>query len=169
MLRENEKRTILSVVFGVALVSFVTAAVACFTNSITVLVDYPMLDMTRDFYNTAAYVLLALGVLCAAYFVVKLTVKKTFIPCLVIASVILAYVLTSLLVLRFTLPTYRSSYSSPLQLRSTEYTFFEASYFAVALTVGITVTLTEVSHLLLLRMNAKKANEEQPQPDQTQE
>ena len=171
MLNEKEKRTFLLVVFGVALVSFVSAVIACLINAITLFADYRIirsyrqqLDKFPDFYYSIGALLFVVSALGLSYGCVKFFVRKTFIPSLVLASVVLLFVIVSTLVLRFTIPTYGKG-----ELDYNCHTFFQAFYVVVVLPLGITVTLMEGSHLLLRFMTFKKSKEEQLQTVNTKE
>ena len=169
MLKEKDKRIVLLVIFGVALVSLITATIACFVDSITVFCDagslYNISAGTRDpsYYYLVAYILIVLGVLGVAYLCVKLFVRKSFIPALVMASIILLYVIVSCVALRSKAPTF-TSYSSRW-FYDQQYSFFQTTYVAVAVTLAITTAMTEVSHLLVLRMDRKQAKDEAQEVD----
>lgn len=92
-------------------------------------------------------------------------------PALVLASVISVFVVVSTLTLRLTIPmnNYGNKVNRIEQLNPACYSFFEVSYVAVVLPLGMAVTLMEGSHLLLRFMNFKKAKEEQPQVVNTEE
>lgn len=158
MFKEKDKRIILLIVFGAAIVSFITATIAGIVNSLTIFCDsdrlYGIGNYSINFYYAVSSVLLVLCVLCLAYFFVKLFVRKNFIPSLVIGAVIVCYVVASAIALRYSIPTSYKEYFS-----ESGYSFFQTSYVATAVTIAITVTLAEASHLLIIRMDRKKAEE----------
>lgn len=154
MFKEKDKRIILLIVFGAAIVSFITATIACFISGITLFSDsFRLRNNNIPECYTYAYLLLALFVLCVAYLCVKLFVRKTFIPSLVLAVTIVFYVLISSLVLRQSI-IYDNGY-----FWESDYSYFQVSYVATSITVPIAGIIAEASHLLIIRMDRKKAKE----------
>lgn len=173
MLKEKDRKTIvLLVVFGVALVSLVTAVIACFTNSLAILCNFDELVDFRysdlSYYNTVAAVLIVFGALGIAYFCVRLFVRKTFIPSLVLAGVVVCYFIASAFALWAVMPTVglvSGGQVSETYLSTEEFTFFQTNYIAVAVTLAISVALAETSGLLLKRMDRKAAKEQVQQAE----
>lgn len=161
MLKEKDKRIVLLVIFGVALVSLVTALIACFVNGLTVVCDIDRLvQHVHSFYYIVSAVLLALGVLSLVYVCIKLFVRKTSIPSLVLACAVVCYVIASTLALRYSVPTYGSGY-----FMSEDYSLFQTTYVAVAVTLAISAAIVETSHLLIVRMDRKQAKENETQAE----
>lgn len=173
MLKEKDRRIVLLVLLGVALVSLITAAVACFVNSLAVLCDFGLMkDLPEDtwYYYMIAYVLLPLGILAVAYFCVKLFVRKTFIPSLVLALAVVCYVIVSIIALR-NAPIFKVYSNGEVVERffdTNEYTFFQTTYVAVSVSVAVAAAVAETSSLLVLRMDRKKAKVEDQLEARTQ-
>lgn len=152
MFKEKDKRIILLIVFGVAIASFITATIACFISGITLFSDsFRLRNNNIPECYTYAYLLLALFVLCVAYLCVKLFVRRTFIPSLVLAVAIVFYVLISSVALRQSI-IYDNGY-----FWESDYSYFQVSYVATSITVPVAGALAETAHLLIIRMDRKKA------------
>ncbi len=63
--------------------------------------------------------------------------------------------IASTIALRYSIPS-----DSDGEFISSSYTFFQTTYVSIAVTLAITVALSEVSHLLIIRMNRKQAKDD---------
>ena len=164
MLKEKDKRIVLLVIFGVALVSLITAIVVCFVNSFEMLFYLQQIRYNGSVKWLATIlggVLLGLGCASVVYLCIKLFVRKTFVPSLIFAVIVVTYSIVSTIVLGAV--DYFDVTAS-----ETHYSLFSADFVAVAVTLAITTAITEVSHLLVLRMDRKKAKETESQSEQLQ-
>lgn len=162
MLKEKDKRIVLLVIFGAALVSLITATVAGLVDSLMVYFDVGMLQRVTDLYYVIAGILTGLSVLCIAYICVKIFVRKSLVPSFVLALVIICYVFVTAIVLRFQIPTKEDSG----YLQEDVYVFFQSTYSAVAVTLAVSVAIVETSHFLIVRMDRKQAKEAEAQAEE---
>lgn len=160
----KEKKTVASVVLGVALVSLITALVAGFAESLTLLIDSGELDITyEEDYNYLIGGLTLGGVLLGIAFVaVFLANKKNrFAVNLGLAIAVVAYCLVAIIATRVTVPTVKHNiYNIYYILRTTEYTLY-SSYLTTAITLMASTALTFAAWAYLARLKKK----EEPAPE----
>lgn len=161
MFKEKDKRIVLLVVFGAALVAAVSAIAAGFIDSLTVFCCSGRLRTFQDdFYYLVAGILLSLCVLGIGYVVVKIFVRKTFIPSLVLSLVIVCYTIASIIALCCSIPLDNSGF-----YMERYYSFYMTTHVAVSVSLAISVALAEVSHLFVIRKDRKDAKEEAQQAE----
>ena len=148
----KEKKTVLSVILGVSLVTLIIALVAGFTDSLSLLIDGENVDGVyySEGYNYLVggleFGLIALGISFAAVFC-RAKNKRNKVG-IILASVLAGYFLITAIVLRALL--------SPWSIRATDYTLF-MSYISSAITITVSAALACISFLLLTK--TKEAEE----------
>lgn len=155
----KEKKTVASVVLGVALVSLITALVAGFAESLTLFIDPEELNVTyEEDYNYLIGGLTLGGVLLGIAFVAVFLANKKirFAVNLSLAIAVVAYCVAAIIATRVTVPI--SGYSGGL--RAMEYALF-TSYLTAAITLMASTALTFAAWAYLARLKKK----EEPAPE----
>lgn len=156
----NEKKTILSVVFGVSLVSYIVALLSVAIEGITML-DFENITSNYgtkliDYVSIAGILLIVALVMGIAYALVfAINKKNRKLVNIVCACIITLYFIITAIALKASLHV-SDSVRSGRGYNSTEYTMFTAYLTAVA-TQTVTMLIATVSWLLLDRLNKKTA------------
>lgn len=150
----KEKKTVASVVLGVALVSLITALVAGFAESLTLLIDSGELNLTyEEDYNYLIGGLTLGGVLLGIAFVAVFLANKKFrfAVNLGLAIAVVAYCLVAIIATRFTVP-FSGYYGG---WNTTQYTLF-TSYLTTEITLMVSAALTFAAWAYLARLKKKE-------------
>lgn len=150
----KEKKTVASVVLGVALVSLITALVAGFAESLTLFIDPEELNVTyEEDYNYLIGGLTLGGALLGIAFVAVFLAnqKNRFAVNLGLAIAVVAYCLVAIFATRFTVPF--AEYRGGLSTR--EYTLY-SSYLTTAITLMVSTALIFAAWAYLARLKKKE-------------
>lgn len=158
----NVKKTVLSVILGVALVSFITAAIALLVSMFQTLIDYASANHIDSDYQYIVGVmqiflfLIALGFTLGIIFAKKKRKKLSII----FSAVSAGFLLSSTVALRICIEGY-TSYSNDYFLNQYEYNLF-TTYLTGALSLVISVVIATVAYIMLLRIAAKEGAAHEP-------
>ncbi len=158
----NVKKTVLSVILGVAAVSLATAVIVVLIDGFTMLVDYKGLSPSKDYaYNYVIGALEIVFAFMALIFAVVIPVlrRRGFVPAIVFAGVSALYFMVTVIILRTNVdssPYSLGDYIYIDRLDTQDYTLF-TSYMTNTLTITISAIISSVAYALLCRDKSSQA------------
>lgn len=162
-----EKKTVLSVILGVAIVALISSIVVVTIDGFTLLFDYNVLfkDVKGTYHNTvsilelvavAISVVFAIAITVVSIFAKNKRIKLVFLIINVSAAIVtVVYFVITVIVLRNIIPA-KAYYG--IAVYSLNYSMFTA-YLTNVASLTVSLVLSAVSILLLTRLKAKHSSE----------